>query len=399
MLSPKSHKEINIKGITWGHSRGYTPLVAAAQRFTELHPDITITWEKRTLQQFADYPIEELIRIYDLLIIDHPWVGTAAETNAVLPLDQYLPAEYLDDQATNSVGFSHQSYYYGGHQWALAIDAATPVASYRADLIAKAGVSIPETWDEVLDFARQGRLAVPAIPIDILMNFYMFCIAHGSRPFQSPDRVIDPATGEAALDSMRQLYSQIDKKFFAANPIAVAEAMTATDDYWYCPFAYGYSNYARDGYARNKLTYTDLVHFDSTNGAAAKGAARLRSTIGGTGLAISATTKHTEKCTAFAKYVCSPETQRTLYAEHGGQPGHKSAWLSERTNRLTNNYFYSTLSTIERGYMRPRYHGYLHFQDHAGDPIRDFLVGRNDSKSTLQILETLYAQSLKKSPA
>ncbi|HVU98324.1 MAG TPA: extracellular solute-binding protein [Puia sp.] len=389
MPSAKSNTEITIKGITWGHSRGYTPLVAAAQRFTELNPAITITWEKRSLQQFADYPIEELAKVYDLLIIDHPWAG-AAHTNAVLPLEQYLPAEYLSDQAENSIGFSHQSYYYGGHQWALAIDAATPVASYRADLMKKAGAKVPGTWAEVLDLANKGRLAVPAIPIDILMNFYMFCIAHGCRPFQSQERVIDPQTGEAALDTMQELYSRIDKKFFSANPIAVAEAMTATDDYWYCPFAYGYSNYAREGYAKNKLSYTDLVAFNGH---------RLRSTLGGTGLAISASTNHPEAAIAFAKYVCAPKTQSTLYVEHGGQPGHKQAWLGKAANHLTDNYFFNTLPALERSYMRPRYHGYLHFQDHAGNPIQQFLQGRQDKKSTLKKVEDIYAQSLKKEPA
>jgi len=390
MPSANSNTEITIKGITWGHSRGYTPLVAAGQRFTELNPGIRITWEKRSLQQFADYPIEELAKVYDLLIIDHPWAGAAAQTNAVLPLDQYLPTEYLNDQAEHSIGFSHQSYYYGGHQWALAIDAATPVASYRADLMKKAGAKVPGTWAEVLDLARKGRLAVPAIPIDILMNFYMFCIAHGSRPFQSQERVIDPLIGEAALDTLQELYSKIDKKFFSANPIAVAEAMTATDDYWYCPFAYGYSNYARDGYAKNKLTYTDLVEFNGH---------RLRSTLGGTGLAISASTNHPEAAIAFAKYSCAPKTQSTLYVEHGGQPGHKQAWLSKAANHLTDNYFYNTLPALERSYMRPRYHGYLHFQDHAGDPIQQFLQGRQDKKSTLKKVEDIYAQSLKKEPA
>jgi multiple sugar transport system substrate-binding protein len=390
MPEKRTHTEILLKGITWSHSRGYTPLMAAAQRYMELHPGISIVWEKRTLQQFADYPIEQLAKGYHLLIIDHPWAGTAEATRAVLPLDKHLSPEYLKDQAENSVGFSHQSYYYGGHQWALAIDAATPVASYRADLLAKAGVKVPETWEEVLAIARQGRLAVPAIPIDLLMNFYMFCIAHGSRPFQSEEQVIDTATGEAALKMMRELYSNIDKRFFTANPIAVAEIMTTSDDYWYCPFAYGYSNYARDGYAQKPLTYTDLVAFEGR---------RLRSTIGGTGLAVSASTQHQIEALDFAQWICEGKTQSTFYTEHGGQPGHKAAWLSEKTNRLTNNYFYSVLPAMERGYMRPRYHGYLYFQDHGGNPIHEFLLGKRDSKSTLNTLENLYAQSLKKEPA
>ena len=38
-------------------------------------------------------------------------------------------------------------------------------------------------------------------------------------------------------------------KSFGWNPIIAYEAMTSRDDYVYCPFAYGYSNYARRGYA------------------------------------------------------------------------------------------------------------------------------------------------------
>ena len=98
--------EIVLNGITWAHSRGISPLLAAAQRFSELHPGVEINWKKRSLQEFADYPLEKLTHHYDLLIIDHPWVGCAAATETVLPLDQYLPAGYLSDQAANSIGVS-----------------------------------------------------------------------------------------------------------------------------------------------------------------------------------------------------------------------------------------------------------------------------------------------------
>ncbi len=82
-----------LKGMTWGHSRGISPLQAYAQRFNQLYPDIEVQWRQRTLQEFADYPIEKLTETYDLLIIDHPWVGCAADTHCVLPLDQHLSKE------------------------------------------------------------------------------------------------------------------------------------------------------------------------------------------------------------------------------------------------------------------------------------------------------------------
>ena len=381
-------EKIVLNGITWGHSRGYTPLVAYAQRFAELNPGVEVIWKKRSLQEFADFPIEKLTEHYDLLIIDHPWVGCAAALGCVLPLEQYISAEYLREQRQNSVGQSHESYFYNGHQWALAIDAATPVASYRADLLKKHNAKLPETWEEVIALAEQGKVAVPAIPIDLLMNFYMFCIAHGSAPFATDKEVVDADTGLKALESMRSLYSKVNKKMFGYNPIAVAEVMSSTDEYWYCPFAYGYSNYSRGGYARYLLNYTQPVIFSSGE--------RLRSTIGGTGIAVSAFSKHKELAVKFAEGIVSPLCQSTFYVEHGGQPGHLAAWTSTHANQLTNDYFLNTLPAMQTGYLRPRYHGYLHFQDHAGDTVQRFLMIGGDAIATLSEMNAIYLSSLQK---
>ncbi|HEY1022281.1 MAG TPA: extracellular solute-binding protein [Flavisolibacter sp.] len=379
-------EKIILKGITWGHSRGITPLLAYAQRFSELYPTVDVQWKKRSLQEFADFPIENLTREYDLLIIDHPWVGCAAATGCVLPLDKSLSKTYLEEQARHSVGGSHESYRYENHQWALAIDAATPAASYRADLLEKHGVPLPATWQDVLTLARKGKVAVPAIPIDLLMNFYTFCMAHGSEPFQSEEQVIDRETGLQALDTMREFYSLADKRMFGYNPIAVAEAMTKEDTWWYCPFAYGYSNYARRGYAKNVLHYTDVVTFNGVN---------LRTTIGGTGIAVSAFSQHKEWALRFAKEIVSPECQRTFYWQHGGQPGHMAAWKDEAANGLCHEYFKNVLPAMQRGYMRPRYNGYLHFQDEAGSPIRRYLWHGGKPENVLEELNSIYQHSLR----
>ena len=285
------------------------------------------------------------------------------------------------------MGGSHESYNYEGHQWALAIDAATPAASYRADLFEKHNATVPTTWLEVIELAKQGRVAVPAIPIDLLMNFYMFCIAHGKEPFKNEDEVIDKQTGLLALQTMHELWSVVDKEMFRYNPIAVAEVMTKTDQYWYCPFAYCYSNYSRTGYADNLLTYTDLVYFNNE---------KLRSTIGGTGLAVSAFSNNKEVAIQFAKMVVAGKFQSTFYVEHGGQPGHKQAWTNASANQLTNNFFTNVLPAMERGYIRPRYNGYLYFQDHAGDPIQNYLLNGGDAQQVLSDINNLYKQSLVK---
>lgn len=378
---------IKLKGITWGHSRGITPLQAVSQRYSELNPGIVIEWDKRTLQQFADYPIEQLTSSYDLLIIDHPWVGRAAATGCVLALDKYLPSDYLQDQAKNSTGASHESYFFGGHQWALAIDAATPVASYRKDLLEAAHIALPVNWNDVLELARMGKVAAPAIPIDLLMSFYSFCLANGGMLFATENEIIDTATGVAAIEQMQEFYNLLSPEMFNCNPIAVAEIMSSEDSYWYCPFAYGYSNYSRQGYAAALLHYTAPVVVNGKS---------LATTIGGTGISVSAQSTYKNEAIAFAQMICSGTIQSTLYVQHGGQPGHKKAWLDETANLLTNNYFKNVLPAMETGYMRPRYNGYLYFQDHAGTPLQ---LGLKNNASPLEILEEMnhiYQTSLQK---
>jgi multiple sugar transport system substrate-binding protein len=374
-----------LNGITWGHSRGITPLLAASQRYAELHPGVEINWTKRTLQEFADFPIEKLTRQYDLLIIDHPWVGCAAATNCVLPLNEYLSKEYLEDQLLNSVGYSHLSYNYKNSQWALAIDAAAPAASYRKDLLEKNKITLPQTWKDVLALAKDGKVAVPAIPIDLLMNFYSFCIAHGNEPFRNLDEVIDMQTGIQAIETMREFYLLVDKKMFGCNPIAIAEIMSKTDDYWYCPFAYCYSNYSRKGYSNNLLYYTDVVSFNGN---------KLKTTIGGTGLAVSAFSRHKKIALDFTTWIVSGEMQRTFYVQHGGQPGHRSAWTDGEANQLTHDFFKNILPMMDNGYVRPRYNGYLHFQDQAGLPLQECLEEDGDPVKTLNEMSKIYRQSL-----
>lgn len=376
---------VRLRGITWNHSRGFTSVVATAQRYMELHPEVEITWEKRSLQAFADYPVQELAAKFDLLVIDHPWAGYAAGDNILVPLEKHLSKEYMDDQLANTVGASHLSYNFDGYQTALAIDAATPVASYRPDLFEQSGEKVPDTWEELLALAKKGKVAFAGIPIDTLMNFYMLCSTQGEDPCVQEDQVISREMGVQALEQLRELTNYCTKEMFDWNPIKVYEAMTSRDDIAYCPFAYGYSNYSRDGYSRMPLQFGDMVSIGSHG--------RLRSTLGGTGLAVSTKCENIDVAVDYAAFTASPIIQRTLFTESGGQPGHRGAWLDEEMNRRTRNYFKATLPALDRSYLRPRYYGYLHLQDNGGDYVRDYVRNGGDPIKVLEKLDELYRES------
>ena len=376
---------IELRGMTWNHTRGYLPMVATAQRFSELRPDVRIVWEKRPLQEFADFPLERLVDSFDLLVIDHPFAGFAATHGALLRLDDHIPTEFLADQAANSVGRSHESYAFGGHQWGLATDAAAPVSGYRPDLLAKAGVGPPRTWSQLLAVARRGLVAVSGVAIDSLCHFYMLCEALGEEPFTSQDVVVGQATGTRALEMLRELMRLSVPGCSERNPIAVWELLTSSDSAAFCPFAYGYSNYARPRYSKHPLRFGGLVTID--------GAGRCRSTLGGAGLAISSQCRHIPESIEYSLFTVSPWCQAGVYFESGGQPGHRSAWLDSEVNRASNSFFLDTLATLDEAWMRPRWNGYLDFQGAAGPIVHQYLWGTGEAGKTLEALNALLKRS------
>ena len=356
-------------------------MVATAQRFREEHCEIHIEWEIRSLQQFADVPLTALAAKYDLLVIDHPSVGPAVEGGILTPLDEWISSQFLKDQATNSVGLSHESYLYEGRQWALAIDAATPVSGWRQDLLDRQKTPIPKSWCDLLDLAQRGMVAVPAIPIDSLMHFYMLCGALGEDPFLRSTVVVEESVGVEALEMQRALMLLCDPSCFKMNPIAVWELLSSGDRVAYCPFAYGYSNYSREGYAKNILSTGGLVKFERSG--------ECRSTLGGAGLAISASCHHKEIAAKYACFVASENCQRTLYFESGGQPAHLAAWKSAEVNRRCNDFFEATLPTLQTAYLRPRFCGYLDFQENASVMAHKYLTRGGAAQATIAELNKL----------
>jgi multiple sugar transport system substrate-binding protein len=379
---------MTLRGITWNHTRGFTSIVAAAQRYEELHPEIRIVWEKRSLQAFADASMAELAAEFDLIIMDHPHTALAASEGLLLSLEDWSPPEFLADQAANSVGSSHPSYYFAGKQWALVTDAAAPVATWRPDLIQQHQLTLPQTWEDVLELARRGFVTVSAFPIDVLMHSFMFCAARGPELF-SGERVAPDDVLAEALEEIRRLISVCDPACAERNPIRTYEWMSQADDPHaaYCPFAYGYSNYSRPGYARHLLVAGGLVTFNGR---------RLRSTLGGAGTAVSSKTRHPRAVMDFARFAASPEVQNGIYFQAGGQPGHRAAWLDDAVNAASSNFFRNTLPTLDQALVRPQFPGYMDFQDASAPVAHDCIAGKTKPADAAREINRLYRAALPK---
>ncbi|WP_419913840.1 hypothetical protein [Hoeflea sp.] len=373
---------VRLRGMTWDHSRGYDPMVATSNRFAEMHPNVSITWEKRSLQAFADRPIEDMAGDYDLMVIDHPHVGEVARSGNLLALDTPERAAELEALSAQSVGVSHRSYEFDGRQWALAIDAATPVAAFRQDQLNVA----PTRWSEVMELAQSGSVAFALIPINALMTFFGLARNMDYAVAEDPGLLIEREHGQHILELLREIVGLMDARCLTLDPIGVLEWMgRAADGPIYAPFGYGYTNYSRQGYCRFPITFADAPGIGD-NGP--RGTA-----IGGTGIAVSASSSHSDIAAQYAFWIAGAQCQSGLYFASGGQPGNAVAWEDDGCNAACRNFFRNTRQTLETAWLRPRYDGYMRLQDRAGDIVHECLRGDIGIDAALDNLQSAYLET------
>ena len=371
---------IKLKGMTWNHPRGHDPMIACSALYKR-EKGVEIEWDKRSLQDFESFPVEELARAYDLIVIDHPHVGQITAEGCLAPLDIGGREAEFDAMARASVGQSFPSYNWQGRQWALPIDAAAQVQAFREDLADPA-----ETWDDVLELAEQGGVLLPLRPPHSLMTFYTLTANLMAPGATSGDILVDPKKGAVAFDMIAELAALIDPACFDMDPIAVSERMAEPDGTIACsPYIYGYVNYAIEGFRKNVLSFADIPEAGIIGPAG--------SALGGTGIAVSAFSQAKDAAIDFAYWIASSDVQKGLYASSGGQVGHAAAWDDEVVNDATGDFYHGTRATLEASWVRPRYDGYMGFQQAASERINAGLKAGEKGEAVVADLNRMFRES------
>lgn len=370
-----------LKGMTWDHPRGYDPMVACSAIWAE-RTGVRIEWEKRSLQDFESYPVEDLARAYDLIVIDHPHVGQITREDCLAPLDTPDRADDLAALARGSVGPSFASYTWQGRQWGFPIDAATQVLAWRPDLQERA----PTTWAEVIALAREARVLLPLRPPHSLMCVFSLAGNLGTPCAVTGDSIIDADAGAKVWGMLRELADLVDPICFRADPIAIFEEMAKPKSTVACvPLIYCYANYAMPGFRPHLIRFADMP--------VAGDHGPVGSALGGTGIAVSAFAAHRQAAIDFAYWVAGPEAQTGTYAGSGGQPGLAAAWEDDRVNADASDTYRATRATYEGSWLRPRHDGYMAFQQAASQRVTDGLMAREDAGQVIADLNRLFRES------
>lgn len=375
---------LELKGITWDHKRGFNPLVITAERFENIYPDVSISWDKRSLKDFGDYPVDELADKYDLLLIDHPFIAEASKKDIFLNFNDFLSKNELEKVKKNSVGRTFYTYTYNDKVLALPVDAAAIVSAVKKDWFVTHEEEIPDTLDKVIEFGKKypNKVIIPLCPTDIWCVFLSLCAVSTDGIFIDLKDGIDVHIAAKQIDNIYKLVEISAGNPFELNPINVLDLIANEDEYCYTPYIFGYVNYSIAGEYKNVVTFYD-VPLEKKGSTA--------SLLGGVGVAVSKKCRLPEIAVKYASYIASPDIQANQYFEGGGQPAGKTAWLSPKINRISNNFFANTLETIENAYVRPRFIGWNIFQEEASKLLCCEVSRGSNSKDIAKKLNDLFS--------
>lgn len=323
---------IELKGIAWNHPRGYEPLIAASNEFKKNNCNVSIKWDVRSLKEFGDMPIDDLVMRYDLITIDHPYMGEADKNDLLLELEKFISKNVFSTLEKQSVGPSFNSYNYNNHIYALPIDAAAMVAAYRKDYMLEIGLSLPKTYGELKYFYQKVphdfQVAWALCPTDLWCTFLTLC-AQNSGPGFIECGIVDKKIGSKILDEIKSHLDFIHPESMNWNPIQILDRMGNDEEIIYSPYLFGYTNYSREGYTKK------LVHFSNSPLGVRKDISTL---LGGVGLAVSAQSNNTAIAVNFVEFVSEAELQKGIFTKNGGQPGNLVAWQDKDNNVLCDNF-------------------------------------------------------------
>lgn len=342
-----------LRGLTWDHPRGYAGLEAATAAYLRAEPGVAITWDRQPLAGFEASPIEHLAEAYDLIVLDHPFMGDAWKSGCLVDLDQHRQVLDLDALRADVMGPSFDIYRYGG-LWAAPLDAATQVSVFRPDRIEQA----PPTLEDVRALAREERLAIALHGPHSVLTWFSIYSNLGEPPDGDGEELLEPSRAVDALELLREIYSFCPRECVDWNSIAALDAMSVRDDLSYCPYIYAFASYSRAVPPRRNLRFADIPAL--IPGSAARGAM-----LGGTGLAISRRCMNLDQALRLVAYLTRASTQESM-AEYGGQPVRRSVWASARLAHAFDGFYRNTARTMDLSAVRPRYPGYIPLQAEAG---------------------------------
>ncbi len=371
---------------------------ALIEEYNAAHPGVEVTFQvmpANTDTQHDAYVTylsarETSIDIYSLDVI---WTAEFARAQWIVPLPDGLidPGDFLTGPM--------ESVTYEGTRYAVPWFTDAGLLYYRTDLLEKAGLDVPTTWDE---FARACETATPeggagfvwqgARYEGLICNFLEFLWGRGGSLDEahltgSPDEAVQEIS--ATLDFMRSL---------TLAGISPASVLTYKEEDSRRIFTEGQALFLR-----NWPYVWSFAEGEGSKIAGGTGIAPLPhapgetsySTIGGWNIALSTYSKHPDEALEFIQFITG-ERSLKLRAIQGGYLPTRTSTYTDADVLAANPYYASFFAVFQNTKSRPRSPYYPQLSDIVQDNVHRALSGELGSdvaaRNIVTELTELYAR-------
>lgn len=338
---------------TWDHPRGLASATRLAELTADLLDDVEVQICTHSLSDFGARPIDEVAGDVDLIVLDHPQIGTAVANGALhAPWDALVTPEQLAglEQVTDEIVWG--SYRSRGQQWALPVDGAAHLAAVSGRLSVE-----PPAWSDLPAFCRSFRVLWPLSTSDAACSFVSLVDACGGGLSATGD-FVPPHVGARALDVLLRTWQEIDRACLDMNPLDVLDEIAAgrAD---YSPLLFPYVGYEHTG----AVCFVDAPARLTGDPA--------RTILGGAGVAVAAGSNQPQLAARLGAAMASEWFQWSVAGLVHGQPAARSVWGPVGGGAST-----AMARSLARAVVRPQVTGYVAFHEWLGDQIRLFLGNR-----------------------
>jgi multiple sugar transport system substrate-binding protein len=298
------------------------PMPGLLREFERRHPGVSVrseplTWTSDEQHQFYVINLDGASPTFDVLMLDVIWVPEFAQAGWLLDLSPWVTQEELAPHFPAAVEVST----WGGRVWGMPWNMNVGVVYYRADLLAKYGLTAPRTWEELVEQAERVRAGERDPRLDgvlwqgkqyegLVCNVLEHFWGSGATLLGNDGRVLpEPARAQAALAFMRGL---VERGVSPGWVTAGDEELTRR------PFGDGRAVFVRSWpYALDLFEQADSAVRGKVGLAALPGHAGGAPGAGATGgfhLAVNRATRHREAAVALVRFLATEPAQRALTA-------------------------------------------------------------------------------------
>jgi multiple sugar transport system substrate-binding protein len=299
---------------------------ALIQKFEESHPNIKVTLQDQsndsdTNRASLATSIGGGSGTPDVYLADVVWPAQLANSQLALPLDEQLPKDFWSRFAGGLVDGAT----YKGHIYAAPFFADSGFLFYRKDLLDKAGLSVPTSWDQLKQEAQTlqkkglvqyGYAGQDASYEGLTCNFMEILADAGGKVLDSSGKAaVDSPETEKAVNFMKSLIAdgvapKADVTFKEDESMNLfAQGKVAFLRNW--PYAWSNSQTSKDSKVVGKVGVAPLPSFDGGAG---------YSCVGGWDIAVNPHTKNQKAALTFVDWMTGTDAQTILAKQFGEIP-------------------------------------------------------------------------------